>query len=158
MAKPLYFEDLNEGEQWQTYGRTMTQADIVSFAGLTGDFNPLHVDAEFAARTPFGKNIAHGLLGLSWAAGLSSMNPAIKTSAFVGVKDWKFLRPIYHGDTVSVETTVSEKHPKGRRNGRVIWLLRLVNQRGEVTQEGYFETLVSRRNPASAGKPQNKSE
>jgi len=145
MSKRLHFDDLNVGDQWNTHGRTLTQADIVNFACMSGDFNPLHVDEEYASRTPFGQTIAHGLLGLAWVAGLSSENPAVQTSAFVCIRDWQFHRPIYPGDTVSVETKVAEKHEKGRRNGRIVWLLRLLNQRGEIVQEGFFETLVAKR-------------
>ena len=144
MAHRLHFEELNVGDKWISPGRTMTQTDIVNFACLTGDFNPLHVDEEYAARSAFGQTIAHGLLGIAWVAGLSSECPAINTSAFLSIRDWQFHRPVYQGDTLTVETNVSEKAPKGRRNGRIVWLLRLLNQRGEIVQEGYFETLVAK--------------
>jgi acyl dehydratase len=139
----LLFEDLNVGDQWNTHGRTMTKTDIVNFACMTGDFNPLHIDEEYAARTRFGQTIAHGLLGIAWAAGLSSQNPAVNTTAFVGIRNWQFLRPVYQGDTLTVETRVAEKHPKSRREGRIVWLIRVCNQRTEIVQEGYFETLVA---------------
>lgn len=149
MSNRLHFEELNVGDQWNTHGRTMTQADIINFACMTGDFNPLHVDEEYAARTPFGQTIAHGLLGLAWVAGLSSENPAVNTAAFLCVRDWQFHRPIYQGDTLTVETRVAEKHVKGRRNGRIVWLIRLLNQRADIVQEGYFETLVTKRDMSS---------
>jgi acyl dehydratase len=104
--------------------------------------NPLHVDHEHARSTPFGKPIAHGLLGLSFVAGLGCYSPWMQTAAFVGITEWKFLKPLYVGDTVRVRTEVLSKSPKGRRHGQIQWRRTLVNQAGEVVQEGTFETLV----------------
>jgi acyl dehydratase len=115
---------------------------VVNFAGMTGDYNPLHVDHEFARNTPFGKPIAHGLLGLSFVAGLGSFSPWVEIAAFVRVVDWKFQRPLYIGDTVRVRTELVEKRPGGRRHGLALWQRELVNQQGEVVQTGRFETLV----------------
>lgn len=143
MKSTLSFEDLNIGETWTSPGRTVTEADIVNFACHTGDFNPLHVDVEFASTTIYRKPIAHGLLGLSWAAGLGSNFPRVNTLSFAAVRDWEFLRPVYTGDTLHAETQVLDKMPTGRRSGKVAWLIKLVNQKGEVTQQGVFETLVS---------------
>lgn len=138
----LSYEKIELGQIWVSPGRTVTETDIVNFAGMTGDFNPLHVDHEFAANTPFKKPIAHGLLGLSWVAGLGSHAPNVDTVAFIGVQDWRFLKPLYAGDTVHVHTEAISKTPRGRRNGQVVWMRRLINQDGEVVQEGKFETLV----------------
>lgn len=143
MNGPLYFDELEIGDSWRSPGRTVTQTDIVNFACLTGDFNPLHVDHEFVKDTPFGRPVAHGLLGLSWVAGLGTNSPWASTSAFVGIRDWRFLQPIHEGDTLHVQTEILQKTPKGRRNGAVLWRRRLVNQQGQVVQEGEFETLVS---------------
>ena len=142
MSEPLYFEDLNVGGCWHSCARTITQADVTKFAGLTGDFDPLHMDHEFAQQTPFGKPVAHGLLGLSVVAGLGSTAPELRTVAFLGIRDWQFLRPIYFGDTVHVVNEVIEKRLAGRRRGRVSWKRQLINQNGEVVQAGIFETLV----------------
>jgi acyl dehydratase len=143
MNGPLYFDELSTGDSWRSPGRTVTQTDIVNFACLTGDFNPLHVDHEFAKDTPFGRPVAHGLLGMSLVAGLGTHSPWASTTAFVGIRDWRFLKPIHEGDTLHVLTVVVEKTPKGRRNGTVVWRRQLVNQTGDVVQEGEFETLVS---------------
>ena len=143
MQHPLHFDDLQVGDRWQSQGRTITEADIVNFASMTGDFDPLHVDHEFAAQTPFRKPIAHGLLGLAWLAGLSSKCPFVKTDAFVSISDWEFHKPMFVGDTVHVVTEVQSLEARGRRRGLVTWHRKLVNQVGEVVQSGNLETLVA---------------
>ena len=139
----LYFNDVEIGETWDSPARTVTETDIVNFAGMTGDYNPLHVDHEFAKDTLFGKPIAHGLLGLSFVAGLGSFSPWMRTAAFVRICDWKFLKPIFIGDTVYVRTEIVAKEIRGRgRRGLITWKRQLVNQAGVVVQEGTTETLV----------------
>ena len=146
----LHFHDIDIGDVFETNGRTVTETDVVNFAGMTGDFTPLHVDHEYARNTPFRKPIAHGLLGLSLLAGLSSRCPNMATAAFISVRDWKFLKPIYFGDTLHVRTEVIEKRQHGRRRGEVIWHRELVNQDGQVVQSGVFETLVDVAAPEKA--------
>jgi 3-hydroxybutyryl-CoA dehydratase len=143
MSDVLYLEDLEVGRTWKSLSRTLTETDIVGFAGMTGDYDPLHVDREFAAETPYGKPIAHGLLGLSLMAGLSSTCPRVRTMALVRVDQWMFHRPIFIGDTVHVLTEVESITPRGRRSGEVIWFRKLINQRGECVQSGRISTLVS---------------
>ncbi len=145
MSEFLFLEDLNAGESWKSPARTVTETDIVSFAGLTGDYDPLHVDHDYAAQTPYGKPIAHGLLGLSMMAGLSSSCPRVRTLALTNVEEWQFLKPLYIGDTVHAVTEVESVTPRGRRSGVVVWRRSLVNQRGETVQAGTITTLVSRR-------------
>ena len=141
--EPLHFNDVEVGDTWQSAARTVTEADVVLFAGLTGDFNPLHVDHEYARDTPFGRPIAHGLLGISLMAGLGSHSPCMRTAAFVKLREWCFLKPLYIGDTVHVRTEVLAKDLQGRgRRGLITWKRQLVNQAGEVVQEGTAETLV----------------
>ena len=140
---PLYFNDVEVGDSWESPARTVTEVDIVNFACLTGDFNPLHVDHEHAKNTLFGKPIAHGLLGLSLVAGLGSHSPWMQTAAFVRIREWSFLKPIYIGDTVHVLTEVLAKEIQGRgRRGLVSWKRQLINQTGAVVQEGITDTLV----------------
>ncbi len=143
MSECLYYEDLAIGDSWTSLGRTVTETDIVTFACMTGDFDPMHVDHEYARQTPYGKPIAHGLLGLSMLAGLSSNAPRVKTLALVKVADWQFQRPVFVGDTVHAVTQVESASPRGRRSGEVVWLRKLVNQRGECVQSGRLVTLVS---------------
>jgi acyl dehydratase len=112
---------------------------------LTGDYDPLHVDHEFAKGTPFGRPIAHGMLGLSLLTGLGSHCPAVNTLAFVAIRDWRFLLPVFVGDTVHIVNEVIEKNLSGRRAGQVIWKRQLINQKGDVVQSGTLETLVALR-------------
>jgi acyl dehydratase len=144
MSEMLFFEQLSVGQSWRSHARTVTETDVVNFAGMSGDYNPLHTDHEFAGRGPFGRPVAHGLLGLSWVAGLGSHAPRPMTLAFLGIADWKFLKPVFIGDTLHVLTEVVSLSAQGRRAGAVKWKRRLVNQDGDIVQEGYFETLVAR--------------
>ncbi|MEZ6094905.1 MAG: MaoC/PaaZ C-terminal domain-containing protein [Pirellulaceae bacterium] len=143
MDHALFFEDIEIGAMWNSPGRTVTESDVINFASQTGDFNPLHVDFEFASKSIYRRPIAHGLLGVSWAAGLGSNYPRVNTVAFTAVRDWEFIKPIYIGDTVRLETTVLDKDDGGRRSGKVAWLLKLYNQRDEIVQQGVFETIVA---------------
>jgi 3-hydroxybutyryl-CoA dehydratase len=142
MDSPLCFEDIDIGRTWISPRRTITEADVINFATMTGDFNPLHVDYEYAARSHYRRPVAHGLLGMSWVAGLGSHAPNVNTLAFTAVRDWQFTRPLFFGDTVFVETKALEKIEAGRRAGRVVWQRKLINQSDQVVQEGIFETLV----------------
>lgn len=144
---PLGFEDLQLGDRWLSASRTVTEDDIQQFADLTGDRDPLHTDPVFAAEGPFGKPVAHGLLGISFLAGLSSEAPRVMTSAFVSIKSWSFTKPVYIGDRVHVATEVLDLKPHGRRHGEVHWHRRLINQDGQTVQEGIFITLVTRKVP-----------
>lgn len=139
----LGFHDLAVDDEWESPRRTVTEADVVAFAGLSGDFNPLHMDHDAASRGPFGKPVAHGLLGLAMVSGLASHAPLVDTLAFLAILEWKFLEPIAFGDTVHVLTRVAhlESRARGRR-GVVTWHRRLVNQRGVTVQEGTTQTLV----------------
>ena len=139
----LSFEDLNPGDEWESPARTVTEADVVGFAGLSGDYNPIHVDHHSARESPFGRPVAHGLLGLSIASGLASHSPRVDTIAFLGIEDWKFLQPIAFGDTVRVHTRVESVQPRARgRRALITWRRQLVNQDGVTVQEGTTKTLV----------------
>lgn len=139
---PLFFEGVEVGQCWTSSGRTITETDIVNFAGMTGDYNPLHVDHEHCRATPYGKPIAHGMLGMSLVAGLGSHAPWMQTAAFVRIVEWHFSHPLFVGDTVHVETECISKQTDAKRRGLITWRRRLVNQHGEAVQEGITDTLV----------------
>src|SRR5436309_11801841 len=142
----LYFDDLEVGQEWESQGRTVTETDIVNFAGLSGDYNPIHVDHEFAKTTPFRRPIAHGMLVMSIGSGLGTTSPPVRTIAFLSVKDWQFKGPVFIGDTIRVRTKVLSAESRGRgRRGEVAWLRQVVNQEGKVIQEGVTVTLVENR-------------
>ena len=139
----LGFQDLAEGDEWESPRRTVTEADVVNFAGLSGDFNPIHVDHLAARDGPFGKPVAHGLLGLAICSGLAVASPRVDTLALLALVEWRFLEPIGFGDTLHVVTRVMKLEPKSRgRRGVVTWHRRLVNQHGKTVQDGFTQTLV----------------
>ena len=142
----LCFEDLKVGDEYQSPGRTVTEADIVIFAGLTGDYNVLHTDAEHMKSSLYGERIAHGLLGLSIQHGLLARSmPDRRGERFIGLK-WKFRGPIKIGDTLHAWARVMAKKDADEPRWGVVTMERQVlNQRGEVVQEGETEHLVSRR-------------
>jgi 3-hydroxybutyryl-CoA dehydratase len=140
----LFCEDLVEGTRLESPSRTVTETDVVIFAGLSGDYNPLHTDAEFAGRTMFGERIAHGLLGLSIASGLAARLGFLDGTAlaFRSV-EWKFKRPILLGDTVRAVITVGSKKPMPAIGAGIAdFDVRLLNQRQEVVQQGTWTILV----------------
>ncbi|AWM40009.1 Bifunctional protein PaaZ [Gemmata obscuriglobus] len=145
----LYFDDLEVGQEWTSGGRTVTEGDIVNFAGFSGDFNPIHIDHEFAKGTPFRRPIAHGFAVFCIASGLSLIAPPMRTIALLKVVDWKFSQPVFIGDTVHTLSRVKEKILRGRgRRGEILWYRAIVNQDGKTVQEGEVSTLVECRTPA----------
>lgn len=146
----LFFEDLAVGTSWKTPSRTVTEADVVAFAGVTGDRFPLHTSEEFARSTPFGTRVAHGLLGLTFALGLmwprtGEFNES--SIAFLGVENWNFLSPIAFGASVHVEYEVSVQRPSRSKNDRGIvdFDVRLIGECGEELQRGTFKLLLAKR-------------
>jgi acyl dehydratase len=142
-----YFEDIEVGAEYVSPGRTVTEADIVAFAGLSGDYNVLHTDAEFMRTSIFGERIAHGLLGLSISSGLGAraMARPFATLAFLGLR-WRFKGPIKIGDTIKVRIKVTDKRETSKPDRGIVVLNRAVtNQRGEVVQEGETDIMVERR-------------
>ena len=148
-AQPsVFFEDLSVGQEFTSPGRTVTEADIVIFAGLSGDYNVLHTDAEHMKASIFGERIAHGLLGLGIQQGLAARGEPAAAHGLLSALKWKFKGPIKIGDTVHVLSRIAGKRdgPDAGR-GLVTVERRLVNQRGEVVQEGETEHVVERSKP-----------
>jgi acyl dehydratase len=142
-----YFEEIQVGDEYLSPGRTVTEADIVAFAGLSGDYNVLHTDAEFMRTSIFGERIAHGLLGLAISSGLGTraMPRQFATLAFLGLR-WRFKGPIKIGDTIKVRLNVAEKRETSKPDRGIVTIRRVVlNQHGETVQEGDTEIMVERR-------------
>src|SRR5262249_54856306 len=130
-----------------TPARTVTEADVTMFAALSGDYNRLHTDAEYASSGPFGERIAHGLLGLSMVVGLL-YRAGIDSDgavAFLGLS-WKFTAPIKFGDTVHAAIEISSmRETRAPDRGIIVQAIQLFNQRGEVVQQGEFTMMLKRR-------------
>jgi acyl dehydratase len=145
----LYFEDFEIGAVSKSRGRTVTEADIVNFAGVSGDFVELHMNEEYAAKGPFGRRIAHGLLVLSISSGLSvRMHDMSDTIiAFYGIDKLRFVKPTFIGDTVHVTKKVLEVQTKDAGRGVLTFETNVVNQNGEPVIV-YTDKLMVKRRPA----------
>ena len=145
----LYFEDFESAAEITTRGRTITEGDVMMFAGLTGDFVELHTNEEFAKRTPFGRRVAHGALVFSISIGLATRTNLLEDTllAFAGVDKLRFVSPVFIGDTVHVTKRVSDRKPLGAEQGTVAFETRVVNQRNELVLM-YFDKMLMKRRPA----------
>lgn len=145
MQTGLYFEDYEVGTKLETRGRTITEADIVQFGSLTGDFNPMHFDAEYMKTHQMSQRIAHGMLSLSYAVGqayqLGFMEKTVL--AFRGL-EMKFSLPVFIGDTTHVQLTVKETTAMPRLGGGTVVLeVKIVNQNGKTVQSGTWTVLIA---------------
>ncbi len=141
----LYFEEFSVGQKIDTVGRTVSEGDIYNFAGLTGDFNQIHTNADFASKTQFGQRIAHGLLGLSISTGLIMQTGFLEGTvlAFREITEWKFVKPFFIGDTISAELTITETKALPRiGGGAIIAAIVVKNQSGDICQRGSLNLLV----------------
>ena len=141
----LYFEDFEPGQHVSTVSRTITESDIVTFAGLSGDYTTIHTDAEYSRTTLFGQRIAHGLLVLSIASGLLIRSGIIEGTviAFREIENWRFTKPVFIGDTVHVEVEVTETKAIPRlEGGNVFFNLQVNNQSNEVVMKGNWSLLM----------------
>jgi acyl dehydratase len=142
----LYFEDFADGQTYLTPARTVTEADVVSFAAWTGDYNPIHTDAEFAGTTRFGQRLAHGLLGTSLCLGLTARTGIFEGSAvaLLGIDGWAFRAPLLIGDTVHCRITIVGCRLTSRGDAGVVQRhFELVNQHGDTIQDGRMDVLVA---------------
>jgi 3-hydroxybutyryl-CoA dehydratase len=144
----LYFEDFAAGAEHVTRGRTITESDIMNFAGLSGDFIELHTNEEYARRSPFGRRIAHGMLTLSISVGLvTRMNLITDTVvALYGIDKLRFVKPVFIGDTIHVRKKVVDAIAKGGEAGVVTFDTTVLNQNEEPVLV-YRDKLVIKKRP-----------
>jgi acyl dehydratase len=139
-----YFDELEVGDSVITPARTMTETDVVMFAAISGDYNQLHTDEEFARAGAFGTRVTHGMLVLSVATGLLGRTGVFEGTA-VGFTnlEWRFKKPVYIGDTVRVRAEVVRKRPLGQEAGFVFVKAQVLNQKDEVVQTGEWRAIVT---------------
>jgi acyl dehydratase len=154
VARGKYFEEFAVGQRIITPARTIAEADVIAFAGLSGDYNSIHTDAEYARTTSFGQRVAHGLLGMSIASGLAARTGVLEGTvlAFREINDWKFSRPILIGDTIHAALEVLEARPLPRLGGGAITLsVEVLNHKDESLMKGRWTVLIlSRASPGAS--------
>ncbi len=147
-VRGMYFEEFEVGQKIISLGRTVTESDIVNYAGISADFNEMHTNAEYSGETPFGQRVAHGLLGLSIASGLAWQTGVLEGTiiAFREINSWRFSKPVYIGDTLHVEIEIKATKAIPRvGGGSVVLTLDVQNQNGETVMKGDWTTLMSSR-------------
>jgi acyl dehydratase len=143
----LYFEEFEEGQTMVTRGRTITESDLVQFAALTGDYNPMHTNEVYAKESFMGKRVAHGMLTLSYAVGQAYQLGILERTVlgFRGL-EMKFSVPVYIGDTIHAELTVSKTKAAARLGGGIVDLdIRIYNQEKKAVQKGTLTLLMMSR-------------
>lgn len=143
----MYFEEFEVDLELQTVARTITETDIVNFAGLSGDFNFIHTNAEAAKASQFGQRVAHGMLVASIATGLAVQQGFIDgtTLAFRELT-WKFTKPVFIGDTIQTRIKVTDTKAMRRLGGGLVTFdARVVNQDGDVVHKGEWKMLIKGR-------------
>ncbi len=143
------YEDLSVGMKFRSPGRTILDADLIQFAGMTGDYSELHTSDVYAKASQFGRRVAHGMLGLAYAHGLMwpRTGELRETAiAFLGIEDWRFVGPIFVGDTIFVEYEIASLRDSKSRPTQAIatFDVKLVNQDGAILQQGRKALLVSK--------------
>lgn len=141
----MYFEEFEPGQRMITAGRTITESDIVTFAGLSGDYNQIHTDKEYSKKTPIGRRIAHGILVLSIASGLAVRTGVLEGTVIVfrEIENWKFSKPVFIGDTIHVELEVKETKALRRLGGGAVIIELIVkNQDEDTVMRGLWNTLI----------------
>ena len=144
----MYFEEFEAGQSITSPGRTITEADVVAFAALSGDWNAMHTDAEYSAQHPLGQRVAHGLLLVSIASGLIMRLGILEETAlaFREIESWKFSLPVYLGDTIRVRATVTNTKAMRRLGGGLVSVkVEILNQDDKVVQRGTWGVLVKGR-------------
>jgi acyl dehydratase len=145
MSQSLFYHDFEPGQTFVSQGRTMTETDLTMFSMLTGDWNPVHSDAEFAKGTRFGQRLMHGAFGIGIAVGLMHTLGIFEESAIalLDVQEWRFLEPVYIGDTLHLRLSILDKSlGKSGNSGRIGRRFELINQQGRVAHSGRADVLV----------------
>jgi acyl dehydratase len=142
----LSFDQFTVGDEFVCQSRTVTEADTVNFAGVSGDYNPLHTDDEFGKTTPFGSRIAHGVLGLAIATGQANQLGVFEGTTIALMQQVvKYTGAVKFGDTIHLELKVAEKKETSKTDrGVVIFDTTVLNQHGKSVIEGQW-TLMMRR-------------
>lgn len=139
----LNYEEFRQGQSWVTQARTVTEADVVTFCGVSGDYNPLHSDEEYCRGTPFGTRIAHGPLSMSMAIGLMSQLNLINGTAMALLNlNWDFRGPVRLGDTIHARVSTDAVRPTKSGNGVVTLRFKVMNHKNEMVQEGTATLLM----------------
>jgi 3-hydroxybutyryl-CoA dehydratase len=148
LPRGMYFEEFEPGQNITTAGRTITESDIVTFAGFSGDFNQIHTDAVYSQSSPAGQRVAHGLLVLSIASGLTVQTGLMEGTVvyFREINEWKFIKPVFIGDTIHVDIEVLEtKELRRTGTGLVTIQLDVRNQESEAVMKGVWKALFATR-------------
>ena len=144
-----YFDEFKVGESFVTPSRTITETDVVMFAGMTGDYNELHTNKEYMKDTPFGKRLVHGLLALAISHGLIFRLGFLEGTAiaFLGIESWQFKAPLFFGETIHVRINIAEARASKSKpdRGIVKIYLEIVNQTETVVQSGYKTIMMKRK-------------
>jgi acyl dehydratase len=151
LSTPKYLEDLTAGQVFTSAARTITESDVVAFAGLSGDFNPIHTDVEFARGTVYGQRVVYWLLGLSMLTGLLDRTGLFSGTAIamLGIRDLTFTAPMFIGDTVHFRLEIIDvRRTSAGDRGVVQRYFELINQREEVVQKGHIDIMVRSRGRA----------
>ena len=152
-SRGLTFDEFHSGDTFVSAARTVTEADIVTFAGLSGDFNPLHSDETFAAGTPFGTRIAHGMLVVSMATGMANWTGVFEGTTIALMEQViRYKGAVKPGDTLHLELTVADKKETSKPDRGVLVVdTRVLNQDGQAVVEGQWTLMMRRRSPENTG-------
>jgi len=146
-SKGLTFDEFEIGAKYSSQARTVTESDVVTFAGLSGDFNPLHTNAEFGKTTPFGERIAHGMLVVAMATGMANWSGIFEGTTIALMEQViRYKGAVKFGDTIHLEQeVVSKKETSKPDRGVVVFASRVINQQGEVVVDGEWTVLMKRK-------------
>lgn len=156
MSFPHYFEDLEIGQCFTSGGRTITETDLTLFSMISGDWNPIHADAEYSKATRYGERIVHGTFGIAIATGLMHSMQVFNGSAIAmaSIDSWKFLMPMRIGATIHLRLEITGKSTEPEsRSGRIQRLFELIDQESRVIQRGSSDVVVLKRPPPIESSP-----